>query len=80
MLGSALSQAIPTDNVFEQVAVTSVLSAIGQNLGQAINAGLTTDLRMTDIAELTLADFGGDVAAGVLVRRVPHPAAMSCVG
>ena len=62
IFGSALSQAPSTDNVLEQVAAGSILAAIGQNLGQVIDAGLSTTLSMTEIVDLTLADFGADLA------------------
>ncbi|MFA5952605.1 MAG: calcium-binding protein [Hyphomicrobium sp.] len=60
--GTALAQAIPTDDVFSQVAVGSVLAAVGKNFGQAIDAGLTTALSVSDIVGQTLADFSSDLA------------------
>jgi hypothetical protein len=56
-----LSQVIPTRNAFERVAATTVLSAIGTTFGEAIASGLATNQSMTQIAELGMSRFGGNL-------------------
>lgn len=67
--GSALAVALPTDSVFEEIAASAVLSALGENLEQAVrNGGFVYEGNVLshEIFDDFFSDVGQNLAAGAI--------------